>query len=330
VANPLLGPLQINTGTGRTATHALQPGSPAINAGDAATCQPTDQRGAPRPAGACDIGAFEYVPPTLTVVTQVTNDDGLTGTAADFAARVRQAGVDVPGSPQPGSATGTTYTLAPGAFSVAADPRTGHTIAVGGACAPDGTVSLTDNEAKTCTIVADDVAARAGRNVNAKPIRGTVRVKLRGRKRFRILREGQQIPVGSTIDTLKGRVEITAAGDQSSVFYGGIFRLSQTSSRRPLTTLKLIERLRCPKAGKASIAAKRKKKRRLWGDGRGRFRTDGQYSSATVRGTKWLVEDRCGSTLTRVVRGRVAVRDKVRRKTVIVRAKKRYVARSRR
>jgi hypothetical protein len=45
-----------------------------------------------------------------------------------------------------------------------------------------------------------------------------------------------------------------------------------------------------------------------------------------VRGTIWLVEDRCASTLTRVRQGRVAVRDKVKRKTVIVRAGKQYVA----
>jgi CSLREA domain-containing protein len=58
-ADPQLGPLQINTGAGRTATHALPLGSAAMNAGNPAACKPTDQRGAPRPAGACDIGAFE-------------------------------------------------------------------------------------------------------------------------------------------------------------------------------------------------------------------------------------------------------------------------------
>jgi hypothetical protein len=47
-------------------------------------------------------------------------------------------------------------------------------------------------------------------------------------------------------------------------------------------------------------------------------------------GTKWLVEDRCTSTLTRVTQGRVRVRDFVKRKTVTVRAGKKYVARARR
>ena len=77
------------------------------------------------------------------------------------------------------------------------------------------------------------------------------------------------------------------------------------------------------------MAAAKKKKRRLWGDGSGRFRTKGKHSAATVVGTRWLVEDRCTSTLTRVVRGRVSVRDFVKKKTVIVRAGKKYVARAR-
>ena len=166
----------------------------------------------------------------------------------------------------------------------------------------------------------------AGKSVNAFTARGTVRVKLRGRKRFVTLGPGQQIPVGTTVDTLKGRVTLAAAGDQTATFYDGVFRIGQTKRARPTTTLTLVEPLRCG-GGKASAAAKRKKKRRLWGDGKGRFRTKGRYSSATVRGTKWLTEDRCGSTLTRVTRGRVAVRDIAKRKTVIVPAGKRYVAR---
>jgi CSLREA domain-containing protein len=58
--DPLLGPLTHNGG--RNQTHALLPGSPAIDAGTNAGCPATDQRGVARPFGpACDIGAFEYV-----------------------------------------------------------------------------------------------------------------------------------------------------------------------------------------------------------------------------------------------------------------------------
>jgi hypothetical protein len=173
----------------------------------------------------------------------------------------------------------------------------------------------------------------AGKTVNVEPVSGTVRIKRRGSNRFVTLTAEAQIPVGSTIDTRRGRIEITAAqgGGRTAAadFFDGLFKLAQTKGSKPLTTLTLTEKLTCPKAGRA-IAAAKKKKRRLWGDGSGRFRTKGKHSAATVVGTRWLVEDRCKSTLTRVVRGRVRVRDFAKRKTVIVRAGKRYTARAKR
>ena len=64
--DPVLGPLQFNGGL--TQTHALLPGSPLIDAGDANACSPypADQRGFLRPEDGdddgnaiCDIGSFE-------------------------------------------------------------------------------------------------------------------------------------------------------------------------------------------------------------------------------------------------------------------------------
>ena len=71
--NPLLGALADNGGP--TQTHALLPGSPAINAGSNANVPgdiTTDQRGIgfPRFVGTVDVGAFEIedgTPPTVTV-----------------------------------------------------------------------------------------------------------------------------------------------------------------------------------------------------------------------------------------------------------------------
>lgn len=65
--DPMLGPLADNGG--ETLTHALLPGSPAIDAGDAFTCRSVDQRYFVRPVdgdgdgiSTCDIGAYEYDP----------------------------------------------------------------------------------------------------------------------------------------------------------------------------------------------------------------------------------------------------------------------------
>ena len=57
-----LGPLQDNGGP--TMTHALLPGSVAIDVIPADMCEvDEDQRGEPRPGGTmCDVGAFELQP----------------------------------------------------------------------------------------------------------------------------------------------------------------------------------------------------------------------------------------------------------------------------
>src|SRR4029450_4457264 len=57
--DPLLAALALHS-PGKTETHALQAGSPAINKGDTATCPPPDQRGVRRQGG-CDLGAYEAV-----------------------------------------------------------------------------------------------------------------------------------------------------------------------------------------------------------------------------------------------------------------------------
>ena len=85
--------------------------------------------------------------------------------------------------------------------------------------------------------------------------------------------------------------------------------------------------LACPRRAPAATNPPR---RRLWGNATGRFTTKGRYASAAVRGTIWLTEDRCDGTLTRVTSGSVAVRDRARRRTVIVRAGHSYLARTRR
>ena len=151
------------------------------------------------------------------------------------------------------------------------------------------------------------------------PARGTVLVKEKGAKTFEKLDVTKGIKVGATVDVRKGRVTLTSvpkagAPPETATFYDGIFKVTQSKG---ITNLTLVEQLSCPKKSRASSAAKKVKKRKLWGDGKGAFRTSGKYSAATVRGTKWLVQDTCTSTLTRVTQGSVSVRDGKR--TIIVR-----------
>jgi hypothetical protein len=159
---------------------------------------------------------------------------------------------------------------------------------------------------------------------------GTVLVKLPGTSKFVALKPGQELPYGTEIDTRKGRVTITTipkagARPESAVFYDGLFKISYAGG---VTNLTLTEPLAaCPRKGRASAAAKKAKSRKLWGKGKGAFRTTGRYSAATVRGTTWLVQDTCAGTLTRVTEGTVAV--KAGRKTVVVRAGKQYLAKAR-
>ncbi|CAB4873949.1 unannotated protein [freshwater metagenome] len=151
------------------------------------------------------------------------------------------------------------------------------------------------------------------------------------------LKDGDAIPVGSTIDTRKGKLRMVAANDKkggkaNALFYGGVFTVRQQS--KPLrTVLKLRQEIglnACPaisKKSKKASASKKRKRRYLWGNGKGRFQTSGSSGAAIVRGTIWYVEDSCSGTLVKVKRGVVEVRDYARHKTIKVTAGHQYLAR---
>jgi hypothetical protein len=172
-----------------------------------------------------------------------------------------------------------------------------------------------------------------GKSVVARTVAGRIRVKRKG-GRFRLLGAKESIPLSSTVDATKGTVQITAASGpggatQSGRFSTGAFVVTQTRGAKPITQLALSGALQCGTKGTASASARRRRVRRLWGDGHGRFRTRGRHGAATVRGTKWLTEDRCDGTLVRVRRGVVLVRDFTRKKTVRVKQGGSYLARAR-
>jgi NHL repeat len=188
-----------------------------------------------------------------------------------------------------------------------------------------------------------------GRLVNAIPEKGTVLVKLPKVKAPKahaaatgfvpLETVGRQLPVGTTLDTKKGTVLLTAAtnttgGTQDGHFSQGLFVLGQTK-KNPLTTLSMTGgglgkcATRLPTGGARKEAADAAKRgRRLFSDVKGRFRTRGRNSTATVRGTKWTMTDTCAGTRTTVKTGSVTVRDFTLRKTRIVKAGHSYLARA--
>ena len=149
-----------------------------------------------------------------------------------------------------------------------------------------------------------------------------------------------QIRVGCEVDTTRGTVALTAAkakgssGFQRANFWRGRFKVTQ-SKRTGETTLSLTGPSECggrpAGAAGASGASTSGSVRRLWGRGQGRFTIKGNKGAAGTRGTIWYVEDRCdGTTFFRVSRGVVAVRDFVKKKTILVRAGQTYMTGKRR
>ena len=201
-----------------------------------------------------------------------------------------------------------------------------------------------------------------GKSVVVKVVSGQVFIKKPGGSRatgpakgFVPLTGAANVPMGSQLDTSKGRVALTSAADtagkktQTSDFYDGIFQVKQAVPKKKpkkakaLTTDLIlkgeISRSQCAPlkgARAAAVSAKKKKKGpksvlgKLWGNGKGKFRSNGTYSSATVRGTVWLTQDECDGTLTKVRRGTVSVRDFKRKKTITVKAGHSYLARAKR
>jgi hypothetical protein len=200
--------------------------------------------------------------------------------------------------------------------------------------------------------LADLPPPAVGRLANVAPVKGEVLIALpagasaarahAGQKglTFVPLTEARQIPVGSFLDTSRGTVQLvsaTGAADktQSGQFTAGIFQVLQSRRKRDkgLTELRLkggsFGRCAAARGKRASAAGLSKRTiRTLRSKAKGRFRTRGRHSAATVRGTVWITADRCDGTLTTVRRGTVAVRDFRRKRTVLVRAGKSYLARA--
>ena len=179
--------------------------------------------------------------------------------------------------------------------------------------------------------------------VGVEATTGSAFVRLPGSGRFVPLSQAASIPVGSTIDATKGRVQLTSVRDssgktQTGEFWGGVFTVRQGRGKAPYTELVLTggSFSGCPKRSPERLAARaagsgkmRGVVRKLWGqDKAGRFKTRGKRAAAVVRGTVWLVEDRCDGTMTRVREGAVVVRDLRTGRKKLVTAGKHHLVRA--
>jgi len=219
-------------------------------------------------------------------------------------------------------------------------------------------VSIADRDRDGIPDALDTSDASVGptlaRTVVAKVVRGTVLVKYPAGFRPRAtpasgfvpLKGAEIVPIGSTVDSRRGRLTLTSVASnpgaprktQSADFSRGIFQIKQARTKKPVTELKLDSsqlrkqcRSRAKGASAASARGRRSSRRvisQLSGNGKGRFRTRGRNSTATVRGTIWLTQERCDGTLTKVQRGSVTVRDLRARRTITVRAGRSYLARA--
>jgi len=173
---------------------------------------------------------------------------------------------------------------------------------------------------------------RLGRTAAITPMSGTVFVGA-GEQRQRLTAR-TIVPLETQIDTTDGRVELmleTAPPDlgtygafQDGVFHGGAFTIHQGRGAS-LVELRLLDATPAP-AGEAR-ASRERKRSRVWGRARGNFRTTGRHGAATVRGTRWLVEDRPSGTFIKVTEGSVLAEAFDRDQRKLLRAGESFLAR---
>lgn len=164
----------------------------------------------------------------------------------------------------------------------------------------------------------------AGVRVTSVRAAGAVSVKLPGRTTFAPLAQAASLPVGTVVDARRGTVSIQAAADaaghvQSAMVSAGIFVIHQSRARAGEIAVPELVLRTPPGLARACAAGPRKGfVRRLTIVAKGVFRARPAKGIVTGRNATWTVGDRCTGTLTRVKKGRVAV--KAGRRTTNVRA----------
>jgi hypothetical protein len=175
---------------------------------------------------------------------------------------------------------------------------------------------------------------------NLVPVRGKVTYRVpRSGKGFRLV-TAVQAPLGTTVDATNGKARIVSARNATGVqqnadFYDGPFLVKQTlnprqagAPRSAITDIVLRggDFSDCDRADRNQIqAVMARRRRRVWGKGKGSYRTRGNYGSASVRGTWWFTKDLCDGTEFYVREGTLKIHDNVRRRFITLRAGQRYL-----
>ena len=292
---------------GRTGTDPLYARRAASRAGTASRT---------RPATAAEAHATAEVSinvATYTLSVTKTGNGGITSTPS---------GIDCGKTCSADFVNGSTVTLA-------AHPDPGWTLGGwSGACTGTGSCTVSMDAAKSVNADFLPPPPTPGSTANLSLASGTVFFKVPSSEDAVHLAGAAQVPIGTEVDTTDGVAKVTVARGptlDTSEFYEGDFTVLQPGPKA-LGELRLKggNFLDCVSSFRA--LAKKRPLRRLWGSGKGHFKTRGRYSSATVRGTKWLTEDLCDSTRITVVQGVVLVHDFVRNVDVSVPAGHSYRA----
>jgi Ca2+-binding RTX toxin-like protein len=197
-------------------------------------------------------------------------------------------------------------------------------------------VDQRDRVSGTCEAVDDGRRLRPalGRSMVVDPRTAAADMRLAFGRRFVPLKDSLVLPLGSSLDTTSGAVRVVTAPRrgaaaaqrrprvQSGTFSNGMFEVRQRRRSGAPTVLQLQGRSfrGCRALGRKVII------RRLQGRGRGRFTTVGRVSSTLTRRGRWVVEDRCDGTLTRIQSGLGTVLDPRVRRRIVVRPGRSYLA----
>jgi Ca2+-binding RTX toxin-like protein len=115
----------------------------------------------------------------------------------------------------------------------------------------------------------------------------------------------------------------------ASADVSGAPALIAQSSGHSVDTVLTVVPPKCSGGGTARVVADRTPRLRVdTGRRRGHWKVRGKYSIGASIGTDWTTVEECSRTTTIVRKGRVRVYDRLKRRTVVVRAGERYVARA--